>query len=193
MSRLPLRTAIAVALLTGAAPMTAIAANNNADSIYKYPAYGEQGSPASGAAQPSINRPPLDPSYEEGAPSPGAGDGQPADDTQGAPYPPEDDSDLRASEPPPRRATPKPPPHSGDRRRITATASAPDRSIPYDVRAQDARRAAIAAWREKAARRFGPEFSHWRIAAHRRVNCRPSRRDDVICTVSGSPVRGDRH
>jgi hypothetical protein len=192
MSRLPLRTAIAVVLLTGAAPVSAIAANNNADSIYKYPAYGEQGSPASGADQP-INRPPVDPSYEEGAPAPDAGDDQPADDPRdAAPYPAEDDSDLRASGPPPRRATPVPPPRSGDRRRITATASAPDRSIPYDVRAQDARRAAIAAWREKAARRFGPEFSHWRIAAHRRVNCRPARRDDVICTVSGSPVRGNR-
>jgi len=191
MSCLPLRTAIAVALLAGTAPVTVKAANNNADSIYKYPAYGQQGSPASGAAQPAIS-PPVDRSYEQGAPPPGAGDDPPADDTQGAPYPLEDDSDLRVSDPPPRSATPRPPARLEGRRRITATASAPDRSIPYEVRARDARRAAIGAWREKATARFGPEFSHWRIAAHRRVDCRPARRDDVICTVSGEPVRGNR-
>jgi len=189
MSCLPLRTAIAVALLAGATPMTVKAANNDADSIYKYPAYGQQGSPATGATQPAIN-PPVDSSDEEGAPSPGATDDQPGGDTQGAP--PEDDSDLRDSVPPSPHATPKPPPRHEGRRRITATASAPDRSIPYDVRERDARRAAIGAWREKAAARFGPDFSHWRTAAHRRVDCRPARRDDVICTVSGEPVRGNR-
>ena len=191
MSCLPLRTAIAVALLAGTAPVTVKAANNDADSIYKYPAYGQQGSPASGAAQPAIN-PPVDKSYEDGAP-PAAGDDSPANDPRdAAPYPVEDDSDLRDNEPPPRSATPRPPPRLEGPRRITATASAPDRSIPYEVRTRDARRAAIGAWREKAAARFGPEFSHWRIAAHRRVDCRPARRDDVVCTVSGEPIRGNR-
>ena len=59
------------------------------------------------------------------------------------------------------------------------------------MREQDARRAAIEAWRSKAAERFGLEFSRWRMAERKHIDCVRDRGDDAVCTVSGVPVRGD--
>lgn len=74
--------------------------------------------------------------------------------------------------------------------RIEVQASAPDDGVPLSVRQDDARRAAIQGWRSKVADRYGPEFSEWRSAAGKNVDCRRDRRNGVICTASAQPVRG---
>lgn len=97
--------------------------------------------------------------------------------------------------PPPREAAGPPPrDFDGDLPLVEVRASAPDASVPYEVRERDARQAAIQAWRSKVAARFGPEFSHWRTAAEKRVDCHPDRRDGLVCIASAQPVRGfDRY
>jgi hypothetical protein len=202
MARLPVMTALAVATLAFAAPMATSAADSNADSKYKYPPYGQQQE-----QQPSGDyaRAPDGDANAPAAESPGA-NAEPAyqDDAGRAagpedePGPEDEDGRDRAEAPPPQTDEP-PPPHQTDRPpprdyaglpRIEATASAPDRSIPYDIRKRDARRAAIEAWRGKVAERFGREFSHWRMAEGKRVDCMPERGDGVVCIASGAPVRG---
>ncbi len=93
---------------------------------------------------------------------------------------------------PPPRGVGGPPPGDlgGDLPRIEVQAAAPDDGVPYSVRKRDAHRAAIQGWRSKVADRYGPEFSHWRIAVGKRVDCHPDRRDGIICTASAQPVRG---
>jgi hypothetical protein len=204
-------TALAVATLTLAAPMAANAADSNADSKYKYPPYGQQQEPQSGgdyarAPDNAANAPAASGEDDEGPGASGERDDQPAyrDNAGRAPGPedepgPEDADARDRAEAPPPQANESPPPRQGEGPpprdyaglpRIEATASAPDRSIPYDIRKQDARRAAIEAWRGKVAERFGREFSHWRMAEGKRVDCVPERGDGVVCTVSGEPVRG---
>jgi hypothetical protein len=204
MYRLPSMTAFAVMLLAGIAPLAATAADSAADSKYTYRPYGQQNQAGSDAANsPANNAEPAAAEPNDAGPGPGdtedrGYDGAYRDDARRAPGPnqgPEseqDDIDERAEGPvPPPAAGQVPPRGFAETRQIEATASAPDRSVPYSVREQDARRAAIEAWRSKAAERFGPEFSHWRMAERRHVDCVRDRGDDAVCTVSGVPVRGD--
>ncbi|MBS0250363.1 MAG: hypothetical protein JSR78_04795 [Proteobacteria bacterium] len=74
--------------------------------------------------------------------------------------------------------------------RIEVQASAPDDGVPLSVRQDDARRAAIQGWRSKVADRYGPEFSEWRSAAGKSVDCHRDRRNGVVCIASAQPVRG---
>lgn len=200
MSRRPPMSALALLLLAGIAPSGAFAA----DSAYTYRPYGQQNqagsdsenSPANNSGRPASERSgavPGEGGEQAAAPtyrgdarrSPPTGQiDQPAQTDQGDAYRPADRS------PPPPAGEPARPAESAINGLLEATASAPDRSVPYGVREQDARRAAIEAWRDKAARRFGPEFSHWRIAERRHVDCVRDRGDDAVCTVSGVPTRG---
>jgi hypothetical protein len=213
MIRLPMMTALAVATLALAVPMTARAADSNADSKYKYPPYsqGQQREQQSGddyarAPDGNANAPAASSEEDEAPGASGERGDAPAyqGDAGRAPGPEDEpgsedaDGPDRAEAPPPQADEP-PPPHRAEGLpprdyaglpRIEATASAPDRSIPYDIRRRDARRAAIEAWRGKAAERFGPEFSHWRMAEGKRVDCMPERGDGVVCIASGAPVRG---
>ncbi len=93
---------------------------------------------------------------------------------------------------PPPRGVGGPPIRDGDGGlpRVEVQSSAPDDSVPYAVREHDARRAAIEGWRSKVADRYGPEFSQWRIAIDKRVDCHPDRRDGLVCTASAQPARG---
>lgn len=200
MRRLPLITSFAVATFAGALSTSAMAADNNADKIYKYPPYGQQGPSGNDYTQTPESDPGPPPAaggYDQGKYDPGPGanverQDEPAydDRARAAPYDSGNDGDGSGEEPQPREAEGPPPSHFGGLPLVEATASAPDRSIPYDIRKHDARQAAIEAWRSKVAERFGPEFSRWRMAARRRVDCRPKRGDDAVCTVSGVPVRG---
>ncbi|MFA5958212.1 hypothetical protein [Hyphomicrobium sp.] len=107
----------------------------------------------------------------------------PSRDGRGTPPPP--------SSPPPRGVGGPPPPDFDDRPpRVEVQVAAPDDGVPLSVREGDARRAAIQGWRSKVADRYGPEFSQWRAAIDKRVNCHPDRRDGLVCTASGQPVRG---
>lgn len=200
MSRRSSTSALALLLLAGIAPSWAQAA----DSTYTYRPYGQQNqagsdsenSPANNSVRPVPERSgavageggeqAAVPTYRGDArrsPPPGQID-QPAQTTdQGDAYRPADRS------PPPSAGESARPAGSPANGLLEATASAPDRSVPYGVREQDARRAAIEAWRDKAARRFGPEFSHWRLAERRHVDCVRDRGDDAVCTVSGVPTR----
>lgn len=199
---------LALVLLAGIVPSTAMAADSAADSKYSYRPYGQQnqaGSDAENSPANSSGRAPAEPSY---APS-GNGGAQVAaptyrDDARRAPPPSQIDKSDRgdrdtqgdAYKPPSRPLPPPtgesaPPAEYAASRLLEATASAPDRSVPYDVRERDARRAAIEAWRSKAASRFGPEFSEWRLADRRHVDCLRDRSDDAVCTVRGVPTRGD--
>ena len=199
MSRLPLMTALAAILLSGASEVAMAETAADADAKYKYPPYSQQAQPSQ-QSQPEANYstahasgdPPPPAAYDQNPPADGARSDEPIyrDDARRGADTRGDDFDARDDEPPPPRDAAVPSPRVGDRPLVTATASAPDPRIPYDVRAHDARRAAIEAWRSKAAERFGPGFSQWRMAAHRHVDCRPERRDDVVCTVSGEPVQG---
>lgn len=95
---------------------------------------------------------------------------------------------------------PLPPPHGvggppardgyGELPSVQVQAVAPDDGVPFEVRERDARRAAIEGWRSKVADRFGPEFSHWRVAIGKRVDCHPDRRDGLVCVASAQPARG---
>lgn len=194
--------AFAVMLLAGIAPATA--ADSAADSKYTYRPYGQQNPAGSDAANsPANNVGPAAAEPDGAGPEPGdAGDQRGydrayRDEAPGAPGPgpipqyEQDGVDERADGPAPPPPAGQVPPRGAEIRRIEATASAPDRSVPYSVREQDARRAAIEAWRSKAAERFGAEFSHWRMAGGRHVDCVRDRGDDAVCTVSGVPVRGD--
>jgi len=78
----------------------------------------------------------------------------------------------------------------GDLPRIEVQAAAPSDGVPYAVLEHDARRAAIQGWRTKVADRYGPEFSQWRIAMDKHVDCHPDRRDGIVCVASAQPVRG---
>ncbi|MFT3730961.1 MAG: hypothetical protein QM780_05960 [Hyphomicrobium sp.] len=93
---------------------------------------------------------------------------------------------------PPPRGVGGPPAGDFDARlpRIEVQAAAPDDGLPFEVRQHDAREAAIEGWSSKVADRFGPEFSQWRLAADKHVDCHNDRSDGVICTASGQPVRG---
>ncbi|AGK57901.1 hypothetical protein HYPDE_31133 [Hyphomicrobium denitrificans 1NES1] len=202
MYRLPLIPALAVVLLMGIAPAAATAADSSADSKYTYKPYGQQNPAGSDAANSPANNP--------GSAAAGPGDTRPGDadgrepdrtyrdDARRAPgpnqasEPDEGNVNERADRPaPPPAAEQAPPSGFAEGRRIKATASAPDRSVPYSVREQDARRAAIEAWRSKAAERFGPEFSRWRTAERKQIDCVRDRGDDAVCTVSGVPARGE--
>jgi hypothetical protein len=194
MCRLPLITSFAIAIFAGAIPAGAMAADSNADKIYKYPPYGQQsqsGTDDAQAPESDPGPPPAARGYDEYPDANVQRDDEPAyrDDARGAPNGYENGGDGDAYVPQPREAE-GPPPQSDKLPLVEATASAPDRSIPYDVRMHDAHRAAIEAWRSKVAERFGPEFSHWRMAANKRVDCRPERYDEVSCTASGVPVHG---
>jgi hypothetical protein len=114
-----------------------------------------------------------------GAYSPSRDVFSPARASQGAP-PPASRSNLAG--PPLRDA-------AADMPRIEVQAVAPAGGVPLNLLRDDARRAAIQGWRSKVADRFGPEFSQWRIAAGKHVDCRPDRHDGLICTASAQPVR----
>ena len=203
--RLPI-SVLTLVLLTGLAPTVAMAADSAADAKYSYRPYG-QGNQAGNDAEYSpanSGRVPAEPKYAPAnAARPQAAAPTGRDDAWRPPPPgqaDESDRDDRnnrgdAYVPPDRPLPPAgesaPPPGSAASRPIEATANAPDRSVPYDVREQDARRAAIEAWRSKAAASFGPEFSQWRLADQRHVDCVRDRRDDAVCTVRGVPMRGD--
>lgn len=195
-------SAAVLALFAGAGASAAASADSAADSKYSYRPYSQQNQAGGNAESSPANAtgaPPEQsysygrategdrtgaPAYNQSARSNPAPYRQPADERDG----PDDNADG-----PPRPATGNPPPQGGfaATRLVEATASAPDRSVPYAVREQDARRAAIEAWRSKAADRFGPEFSQWRMASHRHVDCVRERGDDATCTASGIPIRGD--
>lgn len=74
--------------------------------------------------------------------------------------------------------------------RIEVQAAAPDDGVPFSVRQDDARRAAIQGWSSKVADRYGPEFSQWRYAIGKNVDCHADRRNGAICSASAQPVRG---
>jgi hypothetical protein len=198
MWRMPLISSFAVALLAGAVSSVAAAADNNADKIYAYPPYGQQhraGNDYSPAGEAGSSPPPATPKHEQGGHDQGSGAYDAREDvyhsdTRAAPYAYGNGGDSRDDAPPPRESEGPPPSRVGALPLVEATASAPDRSIPYDVRKHDARRAAIESWRSKVADRFGPAFSRWRMAGHRKVDCRTDRGGDAICTVSGVPARG---
>ena len=148
----------------------------------------------------SAGPPPVDrnggPSYRDDSRRDSDPDADDGDDRAEAPPgdtyspPPRD-----GQEPPPREVV-GPPPRDFDSNlpRVEVRASAPDGSVPYAIREHDARRAAIEAWRSKVVDRFGPEFSHWRMAAGKHVDCMPDRRDGLVCVASAQPVRGfDRY
>lgn len=78
----------------------------------------------------------------------------------------------------------------GQLQRIEVQAAAPDDGIPLAVRERDARRAAIQGWRSKVADRYGPEFSQWRSAVGKHLDCHRDRQNGVICTATGQPARG---
>lgn len=202
MDHRPSMTALAVALLVGIAPTAALAADSAADSKYTYRPYSQQNQAGGDAEKsPANNAGPAAAAPDDVGNGP-AVEGPPVqtyrDDARRAPErgptsDPDDDAvDERAERPAPPPANERGPSAGfAEIRRIEATASAPDRSVPYNVREQDARRAAIEAWRSKAAERFGPEFSRWRMAERRHVDCVRDRGDDAVCTVSGVPTRGD--
>jgi hypothetical protein len=197
MRRLPLITSFSVAIFAGAISADAMAADNNADKIYKYPPYSQQSQSGNGNTQaPENDRgpPPAARTYDRYPDANEERDDDPVyrGDARGVPSGSENDGngDVVADGPQSREAVGPPPSRFRELSLVEATASAPDRSIPYDVRKHDARRAAIEAWRSKVAEQYGPEFSRWRMAARKRVDCRPERGDDVVCSVSGVPVRG---
>lgn len=205
--RLPI-SVLTLVLLTGVAPTVAMAADSAADAKYSYRPYGQgnqAGSDAENSPANSSGRVPAEPKYAPAnvaRPQAAAPTGR---DDAWRPPPPgqadESDRDDRSNRgdayvPPDRPMSPPAggsasPPGATASRLIEATANAPDRSVPFDVREQDARRAAIEAWRSKAAASFGPEFSQWRLADQRHVDCVRDRRDDAVCTVRGVPTRGD--
>jgi len=200
MSRRPSMSVLALLLVPNLVPSQVMAA----DGAYTYRPYGQQnqaGSDAENSPANSSGRPASEPSG--GAPvfnSDQAATRSYRDDARRAPAPSqidESDRDNRGDAYVP-TDRPAPPPAGEQPARgsydantlLEATASAPDRSVPYSVREKDARHAAIEAWRDKAARRFGPEFSQWRLAERRHVDCVRDRGDDAVCTVSGVPIRG---
>lgn len=191
----PAMTVLAALLAAG----LLTSAVESADGGYTYKPYGQQNQAGSDAANSPANAlgraaperyelKPKDAGGVAAAPAP-RGDAWRAPDS-GSVYEPDRGGGERIdSRPPP--ATQQGFAAAG---LIEATASAPDRSVPYTVREQDARNAAIEAWRSKARERFGPEFSQWRLADRRHVDCVRDRGDDAVCTVSGVPMRGDdRH
>jgi len=205
MDHLPSISALAVVLVAAITLPAARAADSSADSKYSYRPYSQQNQAGSDAANSPANssgRVPAEPSYARPGDA-GTQAAAPTDRNDAWRAPPpgqlnEDDRDdqggvdVRAGRPLPPPAGEAPPPAGyAASRLLEATASAPDRSVPYNVREQDARRAAIEAWRSKATARFGPEFSHWRFADRRQVDCRRNSSDDAICTVRGVPTRDD--
>lgn len=182
MTRLPFMTTVAVAALFAGAVWIPAGADpyrpGASGGKFEYGPYGAQNNPGSGS---------------QAAPKDDNADGPPddRDDGANAGQPPED----RNAGPPPREAAGPPPrDFDGGLPLVEVRASAPDASVPYEVREHDARQAAIEGWRSKVAARFGPEFSHWRTAAEKRVDCHPDRRDGLVCIASAQPVRGfDRY
>ncbi|MBN9247559.1 MAG: hypothetical protein J0I81_08955 [Hyphomicrobium sp.] len=184
---------------------------------FEYGPYGSENNPSSNQAAPQNEPPP--PVYRGGdAPRPASNE-QPSDARDyrgdastssgaGASGTDPDDGEDEAADGPPSDAY-RPPPGNGQEpgprdaavsppagdfegglSRVEVRASAPDSSVPYEIREHDARHAAIIAWRRKVADRFGPEFAHWRTAAAKRVDCMPDRREGLVCIASALPVRG---
>jgi hypothetical protein len=190
MYRLLLRSAFAVALLAGTMTLAADAASDR----YEYQPYSQQNQAGSDAASsPANSRGAAIAPSGNVAPNNGNEGSEPAyrGGGQQVPEPDQDDVGDRTDS-----APPSPDDRASQRgyaqsRLIVATANAPDRSVPYNVREQDARRAAVEAWRSKAADRFGPEFSQWRVAQRKQIDCVRQRGDDAVCTASGVPVRSD--
>lgn len=188
-------SALAAAVAAGLASAPLWAAGKPAAGTYEYRPYSSQNQAGSdAAASPANDRaaspvaPPGDEMPDDAAPSATSRAYQPAYRNDAARAPQIYDGRDTGGPSRPSAADQGSPRGYGETRRIKATASAPDRSVPYDLREQDARRAAIGAWRRKASERFGPEFSRWRMAQGRHVDCVRERSDDAVCTVSGVPV-----
>jgi hypothetical protein len=190
---------------------------------FEYGPYGSSGNPdtsGSSAQAPSYtyrgpNAAPTQDSDDSASvgPPPENRDAGPSyrDDTRrGADPDADDDSEDQAEGPPPQDEGPAardgrepypghavgPPPggYAVGLPRIEVRATAPDKSIPYEVREHDARRAAIQAWRGKVANQFGPQFAHWRLAIGKRVDCHPDSREGLVCIAGAQPARGfDRY
>ena len=183
---------------------------------FEYGPYGSESNPGGNQAAPQ-NEPPA-PVYRGGDAAPPAADepngardygdaarARPGTDASGADA---DDGEDEADGPPSDAYRPPPPgngqepeprdaaasPPAGDSEgglpRVEVRASAPDSSVPYEIRKHDARHAAIEAWRRKVADRYGREFAHWRAAAAKRVDCMPDGREGLLCIASAQPVRG---
>jgi hypothetical protein len=84
--------------------------------------------------------------------------------------------------------------HSGHHRlaRIEAEGSYDGGYMPQYLKEWRAQRLAIAAWREKVSQRYGREFSFWRAASEKQLNC-TSTRNGVYCSISGIPNQGGRN
>jgi hypothetical protein len=173
------------------------------------PASGYQGAARQGGASDAYspsNQPPSANSRDATTPSddafpppaaraapPAGGTYSPSEDvyspSRAVPQPP-----LSPSSPPRGVGGPPPRDFGVDLPRVEVQAAAPDDGVPFSVREHDSRRAAIDGWRNKVSGRFGREFSGWRAALAKRVECRPDRGNGVVCTASAQPARGaDRY
>jgi len=216
MARLPAKIAFAVAAMLSAVLASPLRADPSSSYTgttgqkFEYGPYGSENNPSSNQAAPQ-NAPPA-PVYRGGDATQPASD-EPSevrdnrDETRAPSGTDADDGDDAADGPPSDAYRPPPgngqepgpgdaaasPPagnFEGGLSRVEVRASAPDSSVPYEIREHDARHAAIIAWRRKVADRFGPEFAHWRTAAAKRVDCMPDRREGLVCIASALPVRG---
>jgi hypothetical protein len=125
-----------------------------------------------------------------GAYAPPGGSYSPSEDVYSPARPGREALPPPASVPPRGVGGPPPSDFAGNPPRVEAQAAAPGGGIPYSVLEHDARRAAIQGWSSKVADHYGPQFSQWRAAANKRVDCRPDRRDGIVCTASAQPLRG---
>ena len=73
--------------------------------------------------------------------------------------------------------------------RIEARASYAGDYAPYYVKEWRAKRSAIEAWKTKVANRFGQQFSNWRAATDKQVNC-DGGAGTIYCTVSARLAQG---
>lgn len=216
MARLPAKITFAVAAMLSAVLASPLRADPSSSYTgatgqkFEYGPYGSENNPSSNQAAPQ-NEPPA-PVYRGGDATRPTSDepsevrdngnearapsGTDADDGEDAADGPPSDAYRpppgNGQEPGPRDAAASPPAGNfeGGLSRVEVRASAPDSSVPYEIREHDARHAAIIAWRRKVADRFGPEFAHWRTAAAKRVDCMPDRREGLVCIASALPVRG---
>jgi hypothetical protein len=179
--------------------------SGNSDQAAPYTYRGPDAAPTQNSEDGTHSGPP--PEYGDAAPPAGNEGSAYGGDARGEADPDADDNgDDRAEGPPPQDEGPAvrdgrepypgqaagPPPggYAVGLPRIEVRASAPDRSIPYEVREHDARRAAIQAWRGKVGDQFGPQFAHWRAAIGKRVDCHPDSREGLVCIAGAQPVRG---
>ncbi|WP_045836096.1 hypothetical protein [Hyphomicrobium sp. 99] len=207
MAHLPAKTALAAAIL--AALLAGPSMADPTGQKFEYGPYGSQNNSGSEQAAPQ-GEPPAPtyngsnsagvaaPSYRDDARDySGSGAEDLDDDADGPPGDADGPPPENGQEPPPRAAAGPPPPpgdFEGGMPRVEVRTSAPDSDVPYEIREHHARQAAIEAWRRKVADRFGREFAHWRQAADKHVDCRPDRREGLVCVASALPVRGfDRH